>query len=74
MFHRSSGILELNQRELLGLGSVKILSKLCLSMGPAAWMYLEWKATPELLTPLANIPSSVSCWTNLAIESTGPEI
>lgn len=37
-------------------------------------MYQEWNATPELLTSLANTPSDFNLFTNLAIESGGPEI
>lgn len=45
-----------------------------LNTGPAEAMYHEWKATPELLTSLANTPSDFNLLTNLAIESGGPEI
>lgn len=45
-----------------------------LNIGPAAAMYQEWKATPELFTSLANTPSDLSLSTNFAIESGGPEI
>jgi hypothetical protein len=45
-----------------------------LNTGPAAAMYQEWNATPELLTSLAKTPSDLSLSTNLAIESGGPEM
>lgn len=45
-----------------------------LNTGPAAAMYHEWKAIPELLTSLANTPSDFNWFTNFAIESGGPEI
>lgn len=45
-----------------------------MNTGPAAAMYQEWNATPELLTSLANTPSDLSFSTNLAIDSGGPEI
>jgi len=45
-----------------------------LNTGPAAAIYHEWNATPELLTSLANTPSDFNLFTNFVIESGGPEI
>lgn len=50
------------------------LSRCLRNFGPASAIYLEWKAKPELLTSLAKIFSSCNFFTNLAIDSGGPEM
>lgn len=62
------------QRAVRGLGSGMTFSRLRRSRGAAAAMYLLWKATPELFTRLANVPSADSVATNFSKDSTGPEI
>lgn len=72
--HFDSGIDELTHFELLGLGFVITISRLFFNMGAASDIYLEWKATPELLTSFANISLLCSVFTNCEMSSGGPEI
>lgn len=72
--HLSRGSDEDTQRLERGLGSVMTFSSERRNSGAAAAMYLLWKATPELLTRRANVPSADSIATNFSSDSTGPEI
>lgn len=50
------------------------MSRLFFNIGAASEMYLEWKATPELLTSFAKISLLCNVFTKLDISSGGPEI
>lgn len=74
MLQPDSGMLELTQREVRFFGFGMILSNDLRSFGPASAIYLLWKAIPDDLTALANVPSAVRVSTNCVTDLVGPEI